>query len=139
MDPDRIEDQAQNVAQSAEQQARQAASQPGQISAEIEEIFSNARNEFEDTWEALDKEALVNVLTARTDMTESEARNAVDNYASEYETLREDSEQFLQRVEQQAQETAGNITDAMADAALYLFIALLLGAIVAAAGGCCRC
>jgi hypothetical protein len=68
-------------------------------------------------------------------MSEREARNAVDNYSAQYENLRQESEQFLEQVKQQAQETAGNITDAMADAALYLFIALLLGAIVAAAGG----
>lgn len=135
LDPQRVENKAENVIETAEQQAQQAAKQPGQIDAEVEQIFSKARNEFENTWEALDKEALVNVLTTRTNMSESEARNAVDNYVSQYENLRLESEQFLEKVKKQAQETAGNITDAMADAALYLFIALILGAIVAAFGG----
>lgn len=135
LDPQRVEDQAEGVMQSAEERARTAAERPGQIDAQVEQIFSQARNQFEDQYEALDKEALVNVLTERTDMSEEEARRTVDNYVSQYENVRQQSEQFLQQAKQQAQEAAGNITDAMADAALYLFIALLLGAIVAAAGG----
>ena len=135
LDPQRIENQAEDVAQGVREEARQALKNPSQIDAEVEQIFNEARNEFKDTWEALDKEALVNVVTERTDMNESEARNAVDNYSEQYEDLRQESEQVLEQVKQQAQETTGNITDAMADAALYLFIALLLGAIVAAAGG----
>lgn len=135
LDPQRVENKAENVVQSAQQTAQQAAKKPGKIDTKVEQIFSNARNEFENTWQALDKEALVNVLTERTDMSESEARNAVDNYVSQYENLRQESEQFLEQVKQQAQQTAGNITEAISDAALYLFIALVLGVIVAAFGG----
>ena len=68
-------------------------------------------------------------------MSESEARSAVENYSSQYENLRAQSNEFLQNVKQQAQKTAGNITQAIADAALYLFIALVIGLIVAALGG----
>ena len=68
-------------------------------------------------------------------MTRNEAQSTVNNYLAEYDNLQQQSEEFLDKVEQQAQETAGNISEAIADAALYLFIALLLGAIVAAAGG----
>ena len=135
LDPQRIENNAEDVMQSAEQRAQAAANNPGQIDAKVEQVFSNARNEFENTWEALDKQALVNVLTERTNMSESEASSAVDNYVAQYENLRADSEEFLQQAKQQAQETAGNITQAMSDAALYLFIALVLGVIVAALGG----
>lgn len=135
LDPDRIENKAEEVAQEAQNNAQSIANQPGQIDAEIEQIFSNAKNEFENTFEALDKDALVNVLVERTDMSESEARSTVNNYVSQYENLRQQSEQFLQNVEQQAEQTAGSIAQGIADAALYLFIALILGLIVAAFGG----
>lgn len=135
LDPDRIERQASEVVQDARSQAREAARQPGQVDTKIEQIFNNAKNEFEGSFEALDKQALVNVLTERTDMSESEATTAVDNYIGQYENLRAEAEQFLQKVEEQAAQTAGNVSQAIADAALYLFLALILGVIVAALGG----
>lgn len=135
LDPQRIENKAENVIETAEQKVQTAAQRPGKIDAKVEQIFNKAKNEFENQFEALDKEALVNVLTERTNMSEAEARSAVDNYVAQYENLRQETEQFLEQAKQKAQEAAGNITDAIGDAALYLFIALLLGAIVAAAGG----
>lgn len=135
LDPDNLENKADSVMQNSRQQAQEMTRRPGQVDAEIEQIFSNAKNQFENTWEALDQEALVNVLTERTNISQSEARSTVDNYVAEYENLRAKSEEFLVNMKEQAKETAGKISDAMGDAALYLFIALLLGAIVAAAGG----
>ena len=135
LDPDRLENKVDEVTTEAQNTAQRAARRPGQIDAKVEQVFSNARNEFENSFEALDKEALVNVLTERTNMSEAEARRTVDNYVGQYENLRQQSEEFLQNVEQQAQETAGNIAQGIADAALYLFIALVIGLIVAALGG----
>lgn len=135
LDPDRLENKVNEVTNEAQNTAQSAAKRPGQIDAKVEQIFNNAKDEFQGTFEALDKEALVNVLTERTNMSEAEAERAVENYVSQYENLRQQSEQFLQNVKQQAQETAGNITQAIADAALYLFIALVIGLIVAALGG----
>lgn len=135
LDPDRLENKMDEVTSEAQNAAQQAAKRPGQIDAQIEQIFNNARNEFENSFEALDKQALVNVLTERTNMSEAEAERTVENYVAQYENLRQQSEQFLQNVKQQAQETAGNIAQGIADAALYLFIALVIGLIVAALGG----
>ena len=135
LDPGQLENKAENIMESAEEQAQQAVRSPGQINAEVEQIFSEAKNQFEDTWNALDKEALTNVLVERTDMNKSEAERIVENNISQYENLRQKSQQFLEKVKEQAEETAGKISDAMADAALYLFIALVLGALVAALGG----
>lgn len=135
LDPDRLENKAEDVIQSAQKNVRQAAKNPGQIRAEIDQIFNEARNEFENSWQALDKEALTSVLAERTNMSESEARNVVESYTAKYENMREQSEQYLQQVKQKAQKAAGNVTEAISDAALWLFITLLFGAIVAALGG----
>lgn len=135
LDPDRIENKVEDVTQTARNQAQSGVRQPGQIDQQIEQIFSEARNEFQNTFEALDKEALVNVITERTNMSEAEARRTVDNYLGQYESLRQRSEEFLQNVKQEAEQAAGNVAQAIADAAKWLFIALLVGAIVAALGG----
>ncbi|WP_424493475.1 hypothetical protein [Salinimicrobium sp. GXAS 041] len=135
LDPDLLQRQANEMTSEAREAARTSARQPGKIDNQVEQIFNEARNEFQGTFEAVDKQALVNVLTERTDMSEAEAERAVDNYLIQYENLRQQAEEFLQNAKDQANQTAGNIADAIADAALYLAIALILGLIVAAAGG----
>lgn len=135
LDPDQLQQSASEVASSAEQRAQTAVQNPGGIDAQIEQIFSNAKNEFEGTFEAVDKEALVNVLMERTNMSRSEAESTVENYLSQYENLRQQAQEFAQKAEQQAAQTAENVAGAVADAALYLALALILGAIVAALGG----
>ncbi len=135
LDPDRIEENVQDVTSTAQNQAQQAAQQPGNAKQEIDQIFQNAKNEFQNTFEALDKEALVNVITERTNMTEAEAERAVENYTAQFENLRQQTEQFLQNAEQEVTQQAENVAQAVSDAALYLAIALILGILVAAGGG----
>ena len=135
LDPENIENNVDQVVEESRNEVQQMVRQPGSIDAEIEEIFGNAKDEFQNTFQALDQQALVNVLTSRTDMSESEAERTVDNYLSEYNNLLEDSENFLQQIEKEAQQKAGNVAEAVADAAIYLAIALILGMVTAAAGG----
>lgn len=135
LDPQRIENKTEEVVAEARQQGQTVAKQPGELDNRIEQVFNNAKNEFEGTFEAVDKDALVNILTERTEMTESEARKAVDNYLAQYENLRNKAEEFLQNTREQANKTAESVAQGISDAALYLAIALILGVITAAAGG----
>lgn len=130
LDPDNIENNVEDVTDDVQVSLGQ-----GSVDQEIEQIFNEAQNEFENTFQALDRQALVNVVTSRTDIPQAEAERAIDNYLGEYENLRQESEEFLQNVEQQAAQTAGNVSEALADAALWTFIALVVGVIVAAFGG----
>lgn len=101
----------------------------------IEEIFRNPRNLLDNTFEAVDRDALVNILVERTDMTESEAQQAVDELLAEYENLRAEAEQFMEDAEETAREQAEEAADAVSSASIYLAIALILGVIAAAFGG----
>lgn len=135
LQPERIEERAGEVATEAETRAEQAARQPGRADQEINAIFEKARNEVENTFEALDRDALVNVLVERTDMSRAEAERTVDRYIAQYEQLRVRAERFLERAGEQANQTAEDVAEAVADAALYLAIALILGILAAAGGG----
>lgn len=101
----------------------------------IEEIFRNPINLLENTFEAVDREALVNILVERTDMTESEAQQAVDELLAEYENLREEAEMLAEEAEETAREQGEEAADAISSASIYLAIALILGVIAAAFGG----
>lgn len=135
LQPERIEERAENVTTNAENTAQQAARQPGQADERVDEIFDNARNEFENTFEALDREALVNVLMERTEMNRAEAERTVDRYISQYERFRERAQRFMERTREEANQQAENVAKAVSRASLYLSIALILGALVAGAGG----
>ena len=135
LDPDNIEQNAQQALNQAQNNAQDAVTSPGNIGTEIEQIFNNAKNQFEGTFEAIDKEALVNILTERTNMSESEAEQTVDKYLAQYENLRQQVSSFLEQAEQTAAKKAGQVAQAVSDASLYLAIALVLGILVAAAGG----
>ncbi len=101
----------------------------------IEQIFRDPRNLLDQTFDAVDREALVNVLVERTDMSQNEAEQAVDGLLAEYENLRAEAEEFLEEAEQTAREEAEEASDTMATASIYLAIALILGIIAAAFGG----
>lgn len=135
LQPERIEERVDNVVTETETTAQQAARQPGQADARIDEIFDNARDELGTTFEALDREALVNVLMERTDMNRAEAEKTVDSYISQYERLRERTERFLERAGEEASKHAENVAEAVSKASWYLAIALILGVLVAGAGG----
>lgn len=101
----------------------------------IEEIFSEPSNLLNNTFEAVDRDALVNVLAERTDMTENEIQQAVDELLADYENLRSEAEEFLNEAEETAREQAEQVADAVSSASIYLAIALILGIIAAAFGG----
>ncbi|WP_194774580.1 YrzE family protein [Pararhodonellum marinum] len=131
LDPDYLESQAQRSASDAQE----AAQSPGSRDAKVEGVLSQSKNRFEQSFEALDKQALVNILVERTDMSENEAKQTVENTFGEFERAREEFEEFLQEAEETARAQAEKIAEAAGDAAMYLAIALILGGIAAALGG----
>lgn len=135
LDPDNLEQTGQEIASQAENTASQAARQPGNADQQVQEIFNRARNQAENTFEALDREALVNVLMERTDMSRPEAERTVDRYIAQYERLRVRAEEFINNAQEQAAQTAENVAQAVSDASLYLAIALVLGILVSIGGG----
>lgn len=102
---------------------------------DVEQAFINARDRLTQTFEELDRDELVNILVERTDMSQSEAQDAVDNAQAEYESLRQDFDEFLASAEETAREQGEKAAEAGAKAAGYLSIALIFGLFAAAIGG----
>lgn len=123
LDPDTLETEANQISAQA------------QSGENIDEVFERARNRAEQTFEALDREALVNIMVERTDMTRAEAERRVDQITARYENVRTRVNEFLDQAGETANQKAENVAQAVADASLYLAIALILGIIVAALGG----
>lgn len=102
---------------------------------DVEQAFRNARDRLTQTFEEVDRDELVNILVERTDMSRSEAERAVDNALADYESLRQDVDEFLAEAEETAREQGEIAAEAGAKAAGYLSVALILGLFAAAIGG----
>jgi membrane protein implicated in regulation of membrane protease activity len=135
LQPERLESQGRQLRDQAREQGREAARRPSRADAGIEQIFRSARNIFQQSYEELDREALVNVVVERTDMNRAEAERTVDEYLAEYENLRRQFEEFKEETRRRVNETAEEVAETAAEVSLYLAIALILGALAAAFGG----
>ncbi|HET8860051.1 hypothetical protein [Marivirga sp.] len=135
LDPENLEDKVEKTASNAKEEVQENSNRAGGSNIDIEEIFSQSKNRFEQSFEALDKQALTNVLVERTDMTESEAKQTVDNTLAEFETARREFEEFLKEAEEKSRVKAEKVSEAVAQASLYMGIALILGLISSALGG----
>lgn len=135
LDPDRLESQANEVKTSAEEQVKAVAKDPASVEEEVNEVFNKAENEFSESLEALDREALINVMVNRTNLSRGEASKTVDNYLETYKEVVSEAKAFIENAKQEIAKQAEAAAEAASKAAMYLSITLILGILVAALGG----
>lgn len=135
LDPQNLKAKARAVRTSARRNAEDVAYRPGKVDAQIEQIFRKAENKFTNSAEAIDKNALANVLADRTDMSKSEAMTAVNNWENQMQEVRREATAYVEEIKATALQQSEEIAEATSTAAFLTFFALLLGAITAIAGG----
>lgn len=104
---------------------------PEDLESTIKRIISAGK----DTVEQADRDALVNVVVARTGLSRSEAETRVNNWVQGYEKARAAYQKKKAEAAQKAREVADAAAKASAQAALAAVIALALGALAAGFGG----
>jgi len=88
-----------------------------------------------DTVQQADRQALVNVVMARTGASQQDAEQRVDAWVTQYQQTRAKIAQATAEAEAKAREAADAAAKAAAKAALGSAVALILGAMAAALGG----
>jgi len=129
LSPEALEGQADAAVDDAQAGAEEAAQAPS--TTDFGTAFDNVFDRAEGVASEADREDLVNVLTARTDMSEAEARQTIAQYEERLGAARAQ----VDTLQAQAGEAAEGATNAVGKGALAAFFALLLGAIAAAVGG----
>lgn len=128
LQPENLQAKAENAADTTAATAQDNANTtPAQQNANVDQLLQNLFREGQDTVQAIDREAMVNVLVARG-QTQAEAERTVDGWIGTYQTAR----QQIKAAEAKARQAADQAAEAAAKAALWAFIASLLGAIAAA-------
>jgi VIT1/CCC1 family predicted Fe2+/Mn2+ transporter len=113
-------------------EARTLLRQAGEPDVGVGDII---RELFEDPNIEIDRENIINVIVARTDLTREEANRIADSLIQTYQEARREFERLRVEAEQQAREAADALASAASRASIFLFIGLILGAAVAAVGG----
>lgn len=113
--------------------AREAA---GELqNADVEAALSTLYRQARTSVNAADKDAVVNVLVARTDMSREEAQRTVDEWASTFQAAWQNIGAAGAEAESMVKEAADTTADAVAAAAWWSFFYLLLTAAAAGLGG----
>ncbi|NJC25696.1 TIGR04086 family membrane protein [Neolewinella antarctica] len=139
LDPDNLRQDANQVGNAAQRNADDVANSPYAAGKEINGVLDRIQAKGGKVVDAADKDAFINVLVNRSDMSEAEARDAVNGWSSRIETQANKISSSVEQGMEQAGETAkvvgGDVADGLSTAALLGFVGLLLGALAAYFGG----
>jgi hypothetical protein len=119
-------------AQSEADDVRAAATASPEVA---EAQLRNSIQALADQGRQIDRDNVVNVLVARTNLTEAEARQRVAQYEGQFDQLRTRASAGLDTLGTRAVATAERATDALSNAAWWAFLAMLIGVVAAAVGG----
>ena len=114
-----------------DQAQQQIGNDPGTAAGNDTELSQAIQALAEPGNDAADRQALIDLLRARTNMTEAEARQQVQQYEQQFEQAR----QQAQQVQQQAVQIGDRAAATLSSAALWAFIAMVVGVLAAVAGG----
>lgn len=138
LQPGELADTAGQLRDQATDAAARIARNPGSAEQVIEDVFDRMERTAQPVIEAADREALVNALVARTDMSRTEAEQTVANWERTYADASARASANWQAIkaeaEQRARELGQGASDAVATAAWWTFFMLVLTAIAAAIG-----
>lgn len=135
LQPGAIRSEVEQGIEQTQTAAARAAADPANSDEALSALLARLGRSGETMMNAADRDALVNIVMARTGQSRTQTEQTVASYERTYQDLRAKYEQTTAEAAQQARAAAGQAADAVTTAALSGFFALLLSAIAAAVGG----
>lgn len=135
LNPDQLSAQAKASAQDGKDVAAQAAGTPQAAGDELSAWFDRVRAAGKPAIDAADRDALVNIIAARTGKSQEEAGQIADNYIATYKQAMARYDELKRTAEQKAREAADVAAHGIARAAWGTLFMLILGAAAAFAAG----
>jgi hypothetical protein len=125
LDPANVEQKTDQAAADGKQSATAAATNPALAGDALKQWFDRVKASGEPALNAADKDALVNIVAARTGKSKEEATQIVDNYAQAYQQAMQKVDELKQQAEQKARE-AGEVAAKQLSRAAWSTLAMLL-------------
>lgn len=135
LNPDAVKQEAQNVQQDAKNTAQNSASAPQQADNQLGGLMDRIKAKGDKAWDAADREAMVNLIKARTGKTDAEANQMVDQVQQSYRDAYAKYQQLKADAEQKAREAADVAAKRVSQASWILLITLVISGVVAAGAG----
>ena len=118
----------------AENTAANIGAAPQYTDAQVDGLLQQLFAEGKDVTQKVDKNAVVNVIVARTGKSRPEAEQIADNWVAASKQASVKMQQMKEKAEARAREIADKAADVASTAAILAFVSLLLGAVVACFG-----
>ncbi len=135
LDPDKLKSDARAAATDGKATAGDAAATPQTSADDLAAFFDRMRQKAQPGIDAADKEALVNIIAARTGKSHAEAEQVANNYEQSFNQAVAKYNALKQQAEQKAREAGDAAAKGVSHAAWAGVIVLLLGALVSAGAG----
>lgn len=133
--PEQLKSQANAAVADGKTTADSAATTPQTADTDLGAFFNRLRQKAQPGLEAADKEALVNIIVARTGKSRPEAEQIAANYEQTYNQAVAKYEQLKVQAEQKAREAGDAAAKAVSQAAWAGVVVMLLGLAISAGAG----
>ncbi len=127
--------QAKDATKDAQNTAGSAATNPQGSNQDLNGLLDRLFNRASDTVNAADRDAVVNVVAARTGKSKEEAGQIVDRWQQTYQQAKEQYEKTKEAAEQKAREAGDVAARNISHAAFWSFAAMLVGLGSSSLGG----
>ncbi len=127
LQPGALKNRADNAASAAKSAAATAGTNPQLADESADALFDRFFQQGEDVASAVDRDALANVVMARTGKSREESYQIVDNWIASYQKAKVEFQQAKAKAEQKAREVADKAAAATSRAAIFTFFGLILG------------
>ena len=142
LQPEQLRAQGNQASQEAQKAGTQVINNPANTDQDFRMLFDKLYSRAEGTADAADKEALINIVAKRKNVSKEEAARIVDNWEQAYNQAKAKFQEAKNIAEQKTREAADKVMEVTSKSAFSLFFMLLLGAIAASVGGrmgsCCN-
>lgn len=135
LNPEQLKAQANAALKDGQGTAKAAANTPQAADDDLAGFFERLRKKAQPGLDAADKEALINVIMARTGKSRAEAEQLASNYEQTYNQAVAKYEQLKVQAEQKAREAGDAAAKAVTKAAWAGVLVMLLGLAISAGAG----
>ena len=135
LQPEALQGKTDEAKKEVQDTAKSAAADPQAADREVQDLLKRLFGQGSDTVNAADRDALVNVVAARTGKSKEEAGKVVARWEQTYREAKEQFAVVKGQAEQKAREAGDYAARKVSQAAFWTFAAMLVGLGAAAYGG----
>lgn len=129
LQPGNLENKSKKASDNVKGTANSILQNPQETQAKIDSLFSKLFQSENSTFEAVDRDALANIVMHRTGKSKVESEQIVDNWIKVTNETKAKIKETKEKTEQKAKEVGQDVASGLSKFALFSFFGLLLGVI----------